>query len=263
MSSIDKIAAFSMDYFSLKGKIAIITGANQGLGMGYAVAFAKAGADLYIPHYTKDVSDIKRLIEAEGRKVAFLQGDLTDKACIKAVVEGCLKVYGRIDILVNNAGMNHFAPFFEYPDDSFSRIVELNMKTVYYLGHEVAKIMKNQGGGKIINIGSALSYTADKMCPPYVTAKHGVIGITRDFANELGEYNIQCNAICPGFIATEVNSAVSSNTVFYNKITNRISAGRWGDLDDLMGVAVFLASKASDYVNGADIKVDGGFSTVL
>ena len=252
-----------MDYFSLKGKIAIITGANQGLGMGYAVAFAKAGADLFIPHFTNDVSDVKRLVEAEGRRAAFLRGDLRDRAGIKAVVDGCLKEYGRIDILVNNAGMNHFAPFFEFPDDSFSSVIELNLKTVYYLGHEVAKVMKNQGGGKIINIGSALSYTADKMCPPYVVAKHGVIGITRDFANELGEYNIQCNAICPGFIETEVNAAISSNSEFYNRITNRISAGRWGNLGDLMGVAVFLASKASDYVNGADIKVDGGFSTVL
>jgi len=263
MSSIDSIKAFSMDYFSLKGKIAIITGANQGLGMGYAVAFAKAGADLFIPHFSADVSEVKRLVEAEGRRVAFLRGDLTDRADIQAVVDGCLKEYGRIDILVNNAGMNHFAPFLEFPDDGFSSVIELNLKTVYYLGHEVAKVMKDQGSGKIINIGSALSYTADKMCPPYVVAKHGVIGVTRDFANELGEYNIQCNAICPGFIVTEVNVAISSDTKFHDKITNRISAGRWGELGDLMGVAVFLASKASDYINGADIKVDGGFSTVL
>ncbi len=263
MNSIEKIAAFSMDYFSLRGKIAIVTGANQGLGMGYAVAFAKAGADLYIPHFTDDVSDIKNLIEAEGRKVAFIKGDLTDRIHVKEVVKGCMARYGRIDILVNNAGTNHFAPFFEFPDEQFDRVTELNLKAVYFLGHEVAKVMKEQGGGKIINIGSALSYTGDKMCPPYITAKHGVIGITRSFANELGQYNIQCNAICPGFIHTEVNTAISSNPVFYNKIRDRISAGRWGDLDDLMGTALFLASKASDYINGADIKVDGGFSTVL
>jgi len=263
MTSLEKIAAFSMDYFSLKGKVAIVTGANQGLGMGYAVAFAKAGADLFIPHYTEDVEDVRRLIEAEGRQVHFLRGDLTDRAMIKKVVDECLRVYGRIDILVNNAGTNHFAPFFEFPDEQYDRVVELNMKTVYFLSHAVAKVMKEQGGGKIINIGSALSYTADRKCPAYVTAKHGVIGITRALANELGQYNIQCNAICPGFIKTDVNRAVSDDPEFYQHITNRISAGRWGDLDDLMGTAVFLASKASDYLNGADIKVDGGFSCVL
>jgi 2-deoxy-D-gluconate 3-dehydrogenase len=263
MNSIDKIAAFSMDYFSLKGKVAIVTGANQGLGMGYAVAFAKAGADLYIPHYTEDVADVKRLIEAEGRRVAFIRGDLTDRNYLKSVVEGCMKEYGRIDILVNNAGTNHFAPFLEFPDDAFDRVLELQLKTVYFLGHEVAKIMVKQGGGKIINIGSALSYTADRKCPAYVTAKHGVMGITRDFANELGQYNIQCNAICPGFIQTDMNIAVSADKAFYDHITGRIAAGYWGDLSDLMGTAVFLASKASDYVNGAEIKVDGGFSCVL
>ncbi len=263
MSALDKIAAFNMDYFSLKGKVAIVTGANQGLGMGYAVAFAKAGADLYIPHFTEDVSDVKRLIEAEGRKVAFIRGDLTDKTYIKSVVEGCMKEYGRIDILVNNAGTNHFAPFLEFPDEAYDRVLDLQLKSVYFLGHEVAKVMVKQGGGKIINIGSVLSYTGDKKCPAYVTAKHGVIGITRDFANELGEYNIQCNAVCPGFIQTDMNIAISADKAFYDHITGRISAGRWGDLDDLMGTVVFLASKASDYVNGADIKIDGGFSTVL
>lgn len=263
MSALDKIAAFSMDYFSLKGKVAIVTGANQGLGMGYAVAFAKAGADLYIPHFTDDTAEVKQLIEAEGRKVAFIKGDLTDKTYIKSVVDGCLKEYGQIDILVNNAGMNVFAPFLEFPDAAYDRVLDLQLKAVYFLGHEVAKVMVKQRSGKIINIGSALSYAGDKKCPAYVTAKHGVIGITRDFANELGEYNIQCNAICPGFIQTEMNIAVSADSTFYDHITSRIAAGRWGDLDDLMGTVVFLASKASDYVNGADLKVDGGFSCVL
>ena len=263
MSALDKIAAFNMDYFSLKGKVAIVTGANQGLGMGYAVAFAKAGADLYIPHFTEDVSDVKRLIEAEGRKVAFIRGDLTDRTYLQSVVDGCLKEYGRIDILVNNAGTNYFEDFLEFPADAYDRVLELQLKAVYHLSHAVGKVMVKQGSGKIINIGSVLSYTADKKCPPYVTAKHGVIGITRAFANELGQYNIQTNAICPGFIQTDMNIAISSDKAFYDHITGRIAAGYWGDLNDLMGGAVFLASKASDYINGADLKIDGGFSTVL
>ena len=263
MDMIESINSFSMDRFSLKGKVAMVTGANQNLGMGYAVAFAKAGADLFIPHFTKDVSNVKRMVEAEGRKVAFIRGDMTKHEHIKEIVDACMAEYGRIDILVNNSGTNCFRDFPEFPDSEFKRVVDLNMMAVYYLGHEVAKVMIKQGGGKIINIGSALSYTADAMCPAYVTAKHGVIGITRSFANELGKYNIQCNAICPGFLATSVNSDVSDNPEYYKKITDRIPQGRWGNLDDLMGCMVFLASPASNYLNGADIKIDGGFSCTL
>lgn len=254
---------FSMDWFRLDGKVAMVTGANQGLGMGYAVAFAKAGADLFIPHYTDDIKEIKELIEKEGRKVHFLQGDLTDAGYRQRCVEECVNIYGKIDILVNNAGASAFADFDDYPDKYWDLCINLDFNAVYFLSKAVAKVMKKQGNGKIINIGSALSYTSDKKCPPYTAAKHGVIGITRNFANELGAYNIQTNAICPGFLATEVNAELRKDESFNNKITNRIAAGRWGELDDLMGTMVFLASKASDYLNGVDINVDGGFFTVL
>lgn len=254
---------FNMDWFSLKGKIAMVTGANQGLGMGYAVAFAKAGADLFIPHFTADISEIRELIEKEGRKVRFLRGDLTDKEYRKACVEECVKSYGRLDILVNNAGVSAFADFDTYPDEYWNMCINLDLNAVYFLSKEAARVMKAQGGGKIINIGSALSYTSDKKCPPYTAAKTGVLGVTRNFANEMGPYNIQTNAICPGFLATEVNAELRKDPDFYNKITNRIAAGRWGELDDLMGTVVFLASKASDYLNGVDINIDGGFFTVL
>jgi len=259
----EQLKRFSMNYFSLQGKVAIITGANTGLGLAYAVAFAEAGADLYIPHFTADIAEAKALIEAKGRKVTFLQGDLTQSDYIQKVVQGCLKEYGKIDILVNNAGTSFFGDFIDYPDDAWKRCMDLNLNAAYYLGHEVAKVMTAQKSGKIINIGSALSYTADKHCPPYTIAKHGILGLTRVFANELGEYNIQTNAICPGFLATEINQEMRKNVQFYNKITSRIPIGRWGDLDDLMGTAVFLASKASDYINGWHISVDGGFTTTL
>lgn len=257
------IQDFSLDYFSLKGKVAIVTGANQNLGMAYALAFAKAGADLYIPHFTEDVSEVKALIEAEGRQVKFLRGDLSDRAYIQAIVDDCVQQYGRIDILVNNAGMNHFEEFEKFPDEKFAQVMDVNLNAVYYLGHEVAKVMMKQRSGKIINIGSALSFTADVKCPPYVVSKHGVIGITRYFANELGQYNIQCNALCPGFLKTEINSDLSDEQSFYDHITSRIPAGRWGESHDLMGTIVYLASKASDYMNGWQLSVDGGFTTKL
>jgi 2-deoxy-D-gluconate 3-dehydrogenase len=260
---LESLKSFSMDYFSLEGKTAIVTGGNTNLGMAYAVAFAKAGADLWIPHFTDDIADVKALVEAEGRKAAFIKGDLSDMEYVRAVVEGCVKEYGKIDVLVNNAGVNHFAEFAEFPDEMWKRCVDLDLNAVYYLGHEAAKVMMRQRSGKIINIGSALSFTADKKCPPYIASKHGVIGITRTFANELGAYNIQTNAICPGFIASDINSDISDDKAFYDRITARVAAGRWGDRADLMGTAVFLASRASDYVNGWYISVDGGFSTVL
>ena len=254
---------FSLDYFSLKGKVAIITGANQNLGMGYAVAYAKAGADIYLPHYTEDVSEVKKLVEAEGRKVKFLRGDLGDKRHIDDIVKGCLDEYGKIDILVNNAGTNHFEDIMSFPDEQYKRVIDINLNACYYLGHKVGKVMASNGGGKIINIGSVLSFTADSMCPPYAVAKHGVIGLTRYFANDFGKYNIQTNALCPGFIKTEINADLTANEEFLNKITNRIPIGRWGEVEDLMGAAVFLASRASDYMNGWYLSVDGGFATTL
>lgn len=254
---------FSLDYFSLKGKVAVVTGANQGLGMAYAEAFAKAGADIFVPHFTPETEAVQKLVEAQGRKIEFLQGDLTDKAYVNQIVSDCMEKFGKIDILVNNAGASAFAPFDEYPDRYWDMCINLDLNAVYFLSHKIAGIMKKQGGGKIINIGSALSYTADKHCPPYTVAKHGIIGLTRVFANELGAFNIQTNTISPGFLATEVNAELRKDAAFYDKITNRIAAGRWGEMDDLMGTVVYLASRASDYVNGWSISVDGGFTTTL
>ncbi|MCL2228137.1 MAG: SDR family oxidoreductase [Oscillospiraceae bacterium] len=259
----EPIKEFSLDLFSLKGKVAIITGGNTNLGIGYASALAKAGADLFIPHFTDDVKEVKEKVEAEGRSIKFLQGDLVDNNYVRAIVKTCLDEYGKIDILINNAGTNHFEDFRTFPDEKFKQVTDINLNACYYLGHEVAKVMADNGGGKIINIGSALSFTGDVMCPGYVVAKHGVIGLTRYFANDLGKYNIQTNALCPGFIKTEINAALSDDKVFYDKITNRIPAGRWGTPEDLVGTAVFLASRASDYLNGWAISVDGGFSTTL
>ena len=258
-----KIQDFSLDFFSLKGKSAIITGANQGLGLAYAVAFAKAGADLYIPHYTQDVSEVKALVEAQGRRVEFIRGDLSQRNHIDEIINGCMEAYGGIDILVNNAGTNHFEDIQTFPDEKFRQVMDVQLNAAYYLAHEAGKVMIGQQSGKIINIGSVLSFTADNFCPPYVIAKHGIIGLTRYFANDLGKYNIQVNALCPGFIYSDMNAAISDNKEFYNKITNRIPLGRWGDASDLMGTAVFLASRASDYMSGWYISVDGGFATTL
>ena len=255
------IQDFSMDFFSLKGKVAIVTGGNTNLGMAYSVAFAKAGADLFIPHFEEDVSEVKAAIEAEGRKVEFLRGDLTDKDYRQAVVDTCLEKYGKIDILVNNAGLGIFKPFEDYEDETYAKVMDLNLNAVYYMGRKVGLVMKKQGSGKIINIGSALSFTADQDCPPYVIAKHGVIGVTRDFANELGKYGVQSNAICPGFFKSDVNTGVPKEIV--ERVSAQLPGGEWGEFGSVMGCAIFLASKASDYINGWYVSIDGGFTCVI
>lgn len=257
---------FSLDVFSLEGKIAMITGANQGLGMAYAVALAKAGADLYIPHFTDDVSEVRELIEGIGRKAVFLQGDLTNQDYRKTLVNDCIDKYGRIDVLINNAGTNFAAPLLEYPDEKWTQVMDLQLNAVQFLSHEVAPIMVKNGGGKIINIASALSFASDAYALAYTTAKHAIVGLTRSYAAELGKYNVQCNAIAPGFFATDMNASVrEKNPTVFKKVSDRIpnNGDGWGDIYDLMGTAVFLSSAASDYISGWILNVDGGFKAVM
>ena len=174
---------FSLDYFSLAGKVAIVTGGNTGLGQGYAVALAKAGADLFITTYTSDWSETKELIKKEGRRVEFFQGDLTNRDTIKQVVSKCLEVYGKIDILVNNAGTIRRAPLLEYKQEDWDAVMNINLNSVYFLSQEVAKVMVEQKSGKIINIASMLSFQGGKFVPPYTASKHAVAGLTRAFSN--------------------------------------------------------------------------------
>ena len=244
----------------------MITGANQGLGMAYAIAYAKAGADIFIPHFTDDVSEIKKIIESLGRKVAFIQGDLTKEDYRNKAVEACLSIFGKIDILVNNAGTNFASPLLDFPDEKWRMVVNLQLDAAYYLGREVAAVMAKNGGGKIINIASALSFAADLNAAAYTIAKHGIVGVTRTFATELGGFNIQCNALAPGFFESEMNASIREvNPTLAQKVSDRIpgSEGRWGDIYHLMGPALFLASSASDYVNGCVIVVDGGFQSAM
>jgi 2-deoxy-D-gluconate 3-dehydrogenase len=171
--------------------------------------------------------------------------------------------YGKIDILVNNAGVGIFGDFLDYPDQAWEKVMDINLNSVYYLSHLVVQEMVKRQSGKIINIASALAFTADKNCPPYTTSKHAIVGLTKVFANEAGPYNIQTNAIAPGFLETEMTKELTDDKSYYNKINDRIPVGRWGSGADLMGTAVFLASTASNYINGWTINVDGGFATTL
>ena len=250
---------FNMDFFSLKGKVAIVTGGNTGLGQAYVVALAKAGADLFVVTNDRAWDETRAMVEAEGRKVEFFQADLTDRTQVSKTVEECIKVYGKIDILVNNAGTIRRAPLLEYKDEDWDAVMAINIDSVYHLSQDVAKVMVKQGAGKIINIASMLAFQGGKFVPPYTASKHAVAGITKAFANELAAHNIQINALAPGYIKTANTAPIRADEKRNAEILSRIPAERWADPFDLMGAVGFLASKASDYVNGHILAVDGGW----
>ncbi len=254
-----EINDFSMDFFSLKGKVAIVTGGNTGLGQAYAMAMAKAGAHVFIPAFAMDQGETKALIEAQGVEVDFMQIDLTTKGAPKKVVDACIKRFGKIDILINNAGICKLNPVLKFGREDWDPMMDINITVPFELTHEVIQHMIPQQSGKIINIGSLYSYRGGQTSPAYSASKHAMAGLTKAYADELGQYNIQVNAIAPGYYATALTTVTRSNPKLNQAVLERIPANRWGDTMDLMGATVFLASRASDYVNGEMLAVDGGF----
>ncbi len=250
-----------MNLFQLNGKVAIVTGGNTGLGQGYALALAKAGADLLIVTHGTNWEETRELIEKEGRTVHFFQADLTDRQAVKQIVAECMRVYGKLDILVNNAGTIRRTPLLEYKEEDWDTVMDLNLNSVYFLSQEAAKVMAEQRSGKIINIASMLTFQGGKFVPAYTASKHGVAGVTKAFANELAEYNVQINAIAPGYVETANTAPIRADEKRNAEILSRIPANRWATPADLMGAVVFLASSASDYVNGHILAVDGGWLT--
>jgi 2-deoxy-D-gluconate 3-dehydrogenase len=250
---------FSMDFFSLKGKVALVTGGNSGLGQGYALALAKAGADIFVVSHGTNWDETRGLIEAEGRRVEFFQADLSKREEVYKIVEAAVTAFGRVDILVNNAGTIRRAPLLEYAAEDWDAVMAINLDSVYFLSQEIAKLMVKQGSGKIINIASMLAFQGGKFVPPYTASKHAVVGITKAFANELGDKGVQVNAIAPGYIATAITAQIRDDEGRNNEILDRIPAGRWGNPFDLMGAVIFLSSRASDYVNGHVLAIDGGW----
>lgn len=251
---------FKMSFFDLSGKVAIITGGNTGLGQGYAVALAEAGADIFIPTFGQQEWDATReMIEKRGRKVEFMQVDLTQPGVAAEVVKKAVETFGHIDILINNAGMIRRNPLLESKDEDWDAVININLNSVYHMSMAVAKVFAEQKSGKIINIGSMLSFQGGKFIPSYTASKHGVAGLTKAFASEMGAYNVQVNAIAPGYIKTANTAPIRADKARNQEILDRIPAGHWAEPSELMGVAVFLASQASDYVSGHVLAVDGGY----
>ena len=246
-----------LDSFSLKGKVAIVTGSNTGLGQGISRAFAEAGAK---------VAGVSRRPSTETEQMLGsdnfynILADLSSTAVIPEVVEKCLQHFGRIDILVNNAGIIKRQDSIEFTEENWDSVLNVNLKTVFFLTQAVAKQFIAQGtGGKVINIASMLSYQGGIRVPSYTASKSAVRGITMTLANEWAKYGINVNAIAPGYMATNNTQALRQDEERSSDILARIPAGRWGTPADLEGAAVFLASAASDYVNGFTLAVGGGW----
>lgn len=248
-----------LDMFKLDGKVAIITGASRGLGQGIVVGLAKAGADI-VGVGQSDMSETRKLVESIGKKFVEVKADLTKQDKLDDIIQVCKKEFGRVDILVNNAGTIRREDAINYTEKDWDDILNLNLKTVFFLSQKVAKeFIEQKTGGKIINIASMLSFQGGIRVPAYTASKSAIMGITKALANEWAKYNINVNAIAPGYMATDNTKALREDEKRSEEILSRIPAGRWGTKEDMAGAAVFLASSASDYVNGHTLAVDGGW----
>ena len=249
-----------LDSFKLAGKVALVTGAAQGLGQGMAIALAEAGADIASLDRTGCEGTCES-VRSLGRRYHESVVDLREAsvADLKKVGERVISELGRIDILVNNAGTIRRAPALDFSETDWDDVLQINLKAAFFLSQAVGRVMMSQGGGKIINIASMLSFQGGIIVPSYTAAKSGLAGITRALANEWAKHNINVNAIAPGYMATDNTAALRADPNRSTSILERIPAGRWGTPDDLKGPVVFLASSASNYLNGAIIPVDGGW----
>ena len=244
--------------FDLSGKVALVTGANTGIGQGIALALAGAGADIAAVGRTP-AEDTAAQVRALGRRAELVSADLATIEPVGRVVAETLERFGRLDILVNNAGVIRRADSLEFTEDDWDAVIDTNLKSAFFLCQAAARHMVGANGGKIVNIASMLSFQGGVRVPSYTASKSGIAGLTKILANEWAAKGINVNAIAPGYIATNNTAALQADATRNQQILERIPAGRWGRPDDLGGAAVFLASSASDYVNGHILAVDGGW----
>ena len=248
-----------LDKFKLDGKVAVVTGASRGLGNGMALGLAEAGADI-VGVGISDMSKLREDVEKLGRRCETIHADLSDTSIAADIVKKAADKLGGLDILVNNAGIIRRAPMVEFSEKDWDDVINVNLKSLFFLSQAAAKVFIEQDkGGKIVNIASMLSFQGGIRVPSYTAAKSGVMGLTRLMACELAEHSINVNAIAPGYMATDNTAALRNDPVRSGEILKRIPAGRWGKPEDLQGAVVFLSSDASSYINGYTIAVDGGW----
>jgi 2-deoxy-D-gluconate 3-dehydrogenase len=247
-----------LDEFRLIGKVALVTGAARGLGQAMAVALAEAGADV-VAADVGESAETQDCILRQGRKCETVAVDVAAPGAAEMLVDKTVNALGRLDILVNNAGIIRRAPILEFSEKDWDDVMNVNIKALFLLSQAAARVMVPQGGGKIINIASMLSFQGGIRVPSYTASKSAVMGLTRLLACELGPLGINANAIAPGYMATDNTKALREDATRSQAILDRIPMGRWGTPHDLRGIVVFLASSASDYINGYTVAVDGGW----
>jgi 2-deoxy-D-gluconate 3-dehydrogenase len=253
------IRSTTNNLFDISGRVALITGGRRGLGLAMSEGLAAAGAKLACIDIADECDELRNRVESLGTELAYFQADLADRSQRNGLVDRVVERFGRLDILVNCAGIQHRQPSMEFDLDRWDTILSLMLTAVFELCQQAAKVMERQGGGKIINIGSLASFQGAWAVPAYTAAKHGVAGLTKALANEWAAKNIHVNAIAPGYFDTEMCAAIVNDPVREPQIRSRIPAGRWGQPADLVGPLLFLASDASNYVDGHVLVVDGGW----
>ncbi len=248
-----------LDQFKLDGKVAVVTGASRGLGQGMALALAEAGADIVAVDILP-MDDTAKQVKGLGRKCATVVGNLGERSSIPGILQEAKKTFPVLDILVNCAGIIRRADFPDFTEKDWDDVMGINIDAVFFLSQAFVKeVLARNGRGKIINIASMLSFQGGIRVPSYTASKSAVQGLTRLIASEMGGKGINCNAIAPGYMATDNTAPLRADADRSASILARIPAGRWGTPDDLKGAVVFLASAASDYVNGYTVAVDGGW----
>jgi 2-deoxy-D-gluconate 3-dehydrogenase len=249
-----------MKLFDLTGRKALVTGGNRGLGRGMAEGLLEAGADLAILGRSETIfSTARELGQAAGRKVVAVKADLSDRDQLRQGFEECLQQLGTLDILIVNHGIQRRHPAEEFPLEDWDEVLEVNLTSMFLFDQLAGRVMLAKGKGKIINVASLMVFIGGITVPAYAAAKGGVGQLTKALSNEWASRGVNVNAIVPGYMATEMNEALIADPNRNKLIAARIPAQRWGQPDDMKGAAIFLASDASDYVNGAIIPVDGGW----
>lgn len=248
-----------LDSFRLDGKVAVVTGSARGLGQGIAVALAEAGADI-VGVRNSGPTETQTQIERLGRRFLDLRADLSSIEPVPGIVEAAVAAFGHVDILVNDAGIIRRQDAIDFTAKDWDDVMNVNVRTLFFLSQAVArKFLAQERGGKIINIESLLSFQGGIRIPSYTASKSAVMGLTKLLANEWAKFGINVNGIAPGYMVTDNTAALRADPERSATILARIPAGRWGTPADVQGAAVFLASPASDYVNGYTLAVDGGW----
>jgi 2-dehydro-3-deoxy-D-gluconate 5-dehydrogenase len=245
--------------FDVSGRVALVTGGRRGLGLALSEGLVAAGAKLACVDVAAECEELRRRVEACGGELAYFQADLADRSQRSGAIDRVVERFGRLDILVNCAGIQHRQPAMEFDLERWDAILSLMLTAVFELSQQAARVMQRQGGGKIINIASLASFQGGWTVAAYAAAKHGVAGLTKALANEWAAKNIHVSALAPGYFDTEMCAAIINDPIREPKIRDRIPAGRWGQAEDLVGPLLFLASDASNYVDGHLLVVDGGW----